>query len=121
MNENYRNGIADYGGGLILYLGLVDEGGDELTGGDYERKPVAWTEATDGLIRPLQDTIFEVPEKTIVGGWRGYSAAAGGTDYGGEDVDQEYFNKPGQYKLLADGTGIKHLSDGLAGAEGGGE
>lgn len=110
MTTEYRNAIANYGASLIKYIGLVDENGDELSGGDYERKSVSWEAASDGTIRPTQDLIFEIPPSTIVAGWRGYSAAVEGIDYGGPDVDQEAFNKAGQYKLLRDGTGIKHES-----------
>jgi len=110
MTEAYRNAIADYGASLITYIGLVDETGTELSGGDpaYARQPVTWTAASDGIIRPSADLTFDVPAGTTVGGWRGYSALTGGTDYGGADLTQETFTNQGTYTLLAAQTGIRH-------------
>jgi len=110
MEEVYRNAIADHGASLITHIGLVDETGTELTGGDpaYERQAVTWTDASDGTIRPDADLTFDVPADTTVGGWRGYSAESEGTDYGGKALTQETFASQGEYKLLADSTGILH-------------
>ena len=107
MTEQYRNEIADHGGSLITHIGLVDENGEELSGGGYERLAVTWTTADDGTIRPSEDLIFDVPAGTVAG-WRGYSASEGGTDYGGKDLTEETFAAEGQYRLLADQTGILH-------------
>ncbi len=110
MNATYRNAIADHGGSLITHIGLVDETGTELSGGDpaYARQAVSWTSASDGTIRPDADLTFNVPASTTVGGWRGYSASTGGTDYGGADLTQETYEGQGEYKLLAASTGILH-------------
>ena len=108
MTEGYRNAIADYGASLISHIGLVDDTGTELSGGSYARKAITWTSASGGIIRPSADLEFNVPAGAIVGGWRGYSASTGGTNYGGADLTNEEFTNAGQYKLLASGTGIKH-------------
>lgn len=111
MNSTYRNAIATEGAGLITHIGLVDDQGDELTGGDpaYARKAVTWTAASDGTIRPNANIEFDVPAGTV-GGWRGYSASTNGTDYGGQDLTQEVFAEQGVYRLLAAGTAINHAN-----------
>ena len=111
MEEVYRNAIADHGASLITHIGLVDETGTELDGGDpaYARKAVTWTDASGGTIRPDADITFDIPEDTTVGGWRGYSQEApGGTNYGGKALTQETFASQGEYKLLSASTGILH-------------
>lgn len=110
MTEAYRNSIADHGATLITHIGLVDDLGNELTGGSpaYARKPVTWTAAAAGSISPTADTTFDVPAGATVGGWRGYSALTLGTDYGGADLTHEVFAGQGTYQLLAAGTAINH-------------
>jgi len=110
MNETYRNAIATHGASLIKYIGLVNGSGVELSGGSYARKAVTWTTADGGTIRPNADLVFDVPAGATVAGWRGYSAATTGTDYGGENLTAETFAGAGQYKLIASGTGILHTS-----------
>jgi len=120
MNDQYHNAVADHGATLITHIGLVDENGDEITGGDpaYERKGVTWTDAGDGTddpgtIRPTTDLTFDVPANVTVAGWRGYSALTGGIDYGGVDYDAEDHataDVQWQYKLEADQTAINHTA-----------
>lgn len=112
MTEAYRNAIANHGATLITHIGLVDENGDELTGGDpaYARQAVTWEQADDGEIRPTDDLTFNIPAGATVAGWRGYSAATGGVDYGGAELYPVYYEDQGFYLLLADRTGIKHLA-----------
>ena len=62
----------------------------------------------DLTIRPSADLVFDVPAGATVAGWRGFSAATGGTNYGGEALTSETFNNAGQYKLIASETGILH-------------
>lgn len=113
MNVVYRNAIGDHGASLVTHIGLVDELGDEIAGGDYARQAVTWTSAgsgddDDGTIRPTADVVFNIPASTTVGGWRGFSASTGGIDYGGQTLQQESFNNEGEYTLRADGTAINH-------------
>lgn len=110
MEVAYRNAIADHGASLITHIGLVDETGTEITGGSpaYARQAVSWTSASSGSISPTADLTFDIPASTTVGGWRGYSASTGGTDYGGEDLTQETFASQGEYVLQAAGTAINH-------------
>jgi len=110
MTEGYRNAIANHGASLITHIGLVDNTGTELSGGSpaYARKPITWTSASGGIIRPNADLTFDVPAGANVSGWRGFSALTGGTNYGGADLTREDFAGQGQYKLLAASTGIKH-------------
>lgn len=109
MENNYLNAIANHGASLITHIGLVDETGTEISGGDpaYARQSVTWDD-TDGLIRPSTDRVFDIPENTTVGGWKGYSASTGGTEYGGGDLTNVEFSIQGTYTLQASGTGINH-------------
>lgn len=111
MSDGYRNAIATHGGTLIKYIGLVNASGVEISGGGYARKAVTWTTAADGTIRPNADLVFDVPAETTVAGWRGFSAATSGTNYGGADLTSETFAGAGQYKLLAANTGILHKNE----------
>ncbi len=114
MEEVYLNEIADYGITLINYIGLVDDDGNEITGGSpaYERIAVTMERTVAGIIRPDGDLTFNIPESTTVAGWRAYSEAddsqPGDIDYGGADLTTEVFTNQGEYKLLAAGTGIVH-------------
>ena len=108
MSEGYLNAIATHGASLITHIGLVNGSGTELSGGSYARKPITWTQADEGVIRPNADLVFDVPAGATVAGWRGFSALSSGTNYGGEDLTPESFAGAGQYKLLAAGTGILH-------------
>lgn len=110
MGTTYKNAIADYGATLIPYLGLVDSGGTELTGGDpaYARIAAAWASASSGIIRPASDLTFNVPAGSV-GAWRAYTASSGGSDYGGASLTIETYAAQGTYKLLAASSGIKHI------------
>lgn len=108
MSTAYLNGIANAGASLVQYIGLVDDNGDELSGGSYARQAVTWDTATNGVIRPASDLTFNVPAGKTVAGWRGYSAASSGTDYGGAALDPQPFVTAGTYTLLAAQTGIEH-------------
>ncbi len=65
VSNDYLNALANHGAGLVKYIGLVDETGVELSGGDYARKAVTWTTSptggTAGLVRPSADLLFNVP------------------------------------------------------------
>lgn len=110
METAYLNAIATEGGTLITHIGLVNATGTELTGGSpaYARQAVTWTTASGGVIRPTADLTFNIPAGATVGGWRGYSAATGGTNYGGDDLTNELYAGQGKYTLLAASTGITH-------------
>ena len=110
MNATYLDAIATYGGTLISHVALVNGAGTEITGGTYARQPVTWTTANDGLIRPSNDLEFAVPAGGEVAGWRGFSAATGGTGYGGADFSVEVFGSAGTFTLLASQTFIDHDS-----------
>lgn len=89
---------------LVTHVGLVNAGGVELAGGGYARQPVDWV--LDGTTaRPSVDESFSIEAGDTVGGWRGYSALAAGTDYGGDDLPNETYAGAGTYTLLAASTG----------------
>lgn len=108
MNSDYLNAIGNHGASLITHIALIDGNGDELSGGSYERQPVTWTSASGGNIAFDADVVFTVPGGSTVAGWRGFSAATGGTNYGGPDLVEETFSSEGQYTLSAGDNGINH-------------
>lgn len=107
MTEAFRNSCLDHGTALITHIGLFD-GAAEITGGSpaYARKAVTWTAASGGVARPNADLTFDIPSGADVDGWRGFTAATNGTNYGGATLTTETFAGQGQYKLLAASTGI---------------
>jgi hypothetical protein len=111
MSEAFRNLLLDGGDGcdVITHLGLVDETDTEITGGSpaYARVAVTWAAASGGVRRPTADLAFNIPASTIVGGWHGFTASSGGTDYGGDALTQETFVGQGQYTLSKTTTGLK--------------
>ena len=108
MNAAYFNALRTAGKSAITHIGLVNASGVELTGGTpaYARQAVTWADGADGVMNPNANLTFDVPSGTTVGGWRGYSAATSGTNYGGEDLTQETFANQGTYTLLAASTSI---------------
>lgn len=110
MNSDYLNAAANGGAAAVTHIGLVDTNGDEVTGGSYERKAVSWSSAVAGVVRPSGNLVFTIPAGQTVAGWRGYSAASAGTDYGGADLTPENFTGQGTYTLLAAQTAINHLA-----------
>lgn len=116
MNGAYLNAIAD-NGNPVTHIGLIDDGGTELTGGSpaYARQPVTWTAGgagadPDGTIRPDADLPFDVPAGTTVAEWRGFDALTTGNAYGGEALTNEAFANQGTYTLLAAQTAINHTA-----------
>ncbi len=90
----------------VTYVALVDAGGAEPTGGGYSRQPVAWTAAAAGRTPLAGDETFSIPAGFTVAGWRGFTAASGGTNHGGADLPAEPFPNGGEYVLLAVNTAI---------------
>lgn len=97
------NASATHVATLIVYVGLVNEAGTELTGGSYARQACT-ASATGANVRLTVDETFQVPAG-IVAGWRGFSASSGGIDYGGEDLTPEVYAAPGEYLLTGASTG----------------
>lgn len=105
MNSTYLNLIGDAGAAAITHIALLNSSNVEV--GDA-RKPVTWTTAADGLIRPDADLEFAMTSGEEVTQWRGYSALTAGTDYGGEALTPVTFSNDGTYTLNAAETAIDH-------------
>lgn len=113
MNANYANGIANAGATMVAYIGLVNDVGSEPSGGGYTRLPVFWLLTQPGRIQPTADLLFDVPPGKYVG-WRGHSAASGGTDYDGATfpiAQQRTFAGNGVLRVLAADVFIDHATD----------
>lgn len=106
MADGFLNAIANHGGTLITYIGLVDGTGTEITGGNYTRQAATWSATSTGKISLSSDLTFGVPAGKTIAGWRGFNAETGGTNYGGNDLSQEPFSNDGYYILLASSTFI---------------
>jgi hypothetical protein len=110
MTTAYLDAIAGAGRTTVTHIGLVDGSGVEITGGSYARKAVTWTASSNGTIKPSADLTFDIPSGATVAGWRGYSAASAGTNYGGADLTSQAFSSAGTYTLLAAATAINHAA-----------
>ena len=108
VNDDYLDEIAGAGGTLVNYIGLIDETDTEISGGDYSRLSVSWDESETGVLRPATDLTFDIPENTIVAGWRGYETDTSTTALIGSSLTEESFADAGQYTLIADQTSINH-------------
>lgn len=110
MNAAYLTNLGTVGPNVVTHVGLVDDTGTELAGGEpaYARQAVVWTD--DATARPQTDLVFDIPAGATVAGWRGYSDLAAGTEYGGADLTQETYAGQGTYTLLAASTGITHAA-----------
>lgn len=106
MNQDYHDALATHGASLITHIALLDSTGSEVGDG---RKAVTWTgPSSDGTISPDADLEFAMTSGEDVAEWRGYSAATGGTDYGGAELTPVSFSNDGTYTLQAAGTSIVH-------------
>jgi hypothetical protein len=90
---------------VVVFVGLVDGGGVELSGGGYARQACVMT-ATGANVRLTTDEVFTTEAGDTVAGWRGYSAVTGGTDYGGNAVGPESYTGPGTFTLVGASTGF---------------
>lgn len=106
MSTAYLAAVSAHGASLITHVGLVSPGGTPLAGA---RQPTTFADNGSGLARPTTDETFAVAAGETVGGWRGYSALTGGTDYGGDDlVNEGPYGSAGTYTLTAAATGVNH-------------
>lgn len=109
MSQRYLDKVAEYGGSLIVSIGLFNND-VELFGGnpEYKRQPVTWGKANKGLVRPETDILFDVPAGSTINRWVGFGED--GEILGDGVVTQEKYNAQGQYRLLAEGSGLAHGS-----------
>lgn len=108
MSEAYRNIMAQAGASAITHIGLVEMNGVELSSSVYSRRAASWGAPNDGKIQLTANLEFNIAAGESVGGWRGFSAAIGGINYGGADVRLQVFSSPGIFILFAADTWIKH-------------
>lgn len=106
MADGFLNTAVAAGTALITHIGLVNGSGVEIASGGYARQAVSWTAASAGLQRPTGNLAFSMTNGDVVGGWRGFSALTGGTNYGGASVTTATFSNNGTYTLLAASTAI---------------
>jgi hypothetical protein len=105
MNATFYTALAGHGTSLITHIGLFDSTGTEISGGSYARQAVTWTGS--GATRSLSaDLTFAIPAGGQVQSWRGFSAATGGTDYGGATLTSPsaVYGNAGTFVLQAAGT-----------------
>ena len=117
MKPAFLEVLAGAGAEAITHIGLVDGDGVEISGGDpaYSRKAVSWEsdDIEDGIMRPEDDLTYDVPGDATVVKWCGFSAAIGGTAYGGGYVRRTgskdegiFYEEQGYFLLQASLTGI---------------
>lgn len=106
MNSTFHDELANYAATIVTAIGLVDNAGDELVGGSYQRLSVTWDNPDEGVIRPSDNLTFSVPANSTVAGWVGFDSAGGAVEYGGASLPLEVYDAAGTYTLLAASTGI---------------
>jgi len=113
MSDHFKQETTNWAAeNLLLWIGLVDDDGNELSGEGYARKPASWTdpaEDADNTIYPTGDIVFDVPSG-YVAGWRAYDeeSTGQGNDMGGKDFTTAYYyTDPGTFALRSDETGVR--------------
>lgn len=71
---------------------------NEVTGGSYARKTVAWSAADNGSMALNGSVAFDVPASTTIS-FVGFWNSAGTVFYGSADVTDEVFANAGAYTL----------------------
>lgn len=107
-NQPYLRAVAERGGSLLSYIGLLDDRGRELRIAPYHRQEASWIVQTDGRLDLAENLVFQVPGGSVVAAWRGYSSTRDEDGYLGASVPVERFNGAGEYTLLAQGTSVYH-------------
>jgi hypothetical protein len=105
LNDAAKNAMLDHFGTLASYVSLhtADPGSGgaaEVTGGTpaYARKTVTWNAATGANLDNNANPVFDVPGSTTVTHCGLWSAATGGTFYGGFALSaNEIFGGQGTY------------------------
>ena len=131
MKPEFLEILAGAGAAAITHIGLLDGDGVEISGGDpaYARQAVSWEEdeLEAGIMQPESDLTFNVPAGSTVVRWHGFSAATGGTGYGGAYVrttgDKEdgiEYEEQGYFLLQASLTRVRlEAAEDEGGSEGG--
>lgn len=132
MKPEFLEILAGAGAAAITHIGLLDGDGVEISGGDpaYARQAVSWEEdeLEAGIMQPESDLTFNVPAGSTVVRWHGFSAATGGTGYGGAYVrtagnkeDGIEYEEQGYFLLQASLTRVRlEAAEEEGGSEGGG-
>ncbi len=117
MTLIFRQAVLDWAAAnLLLWISLIDENGDEITGGDpaAARKAVTWDPAdAEGILYPVDSILFDVPGgDTIVAGWKAWDTETIGTgnDWGNaEIVPNRTFSAQGTFLLVKADSGLKAI------------
>lgn len=74
-------------------------GANEVSGGAYARKSIAWGAASAGQINASAIVDIDIPASTTVTYVGLWSAATGGTFYGSDDIPAEAFGAAGTLRI----------------------
>lgn len=98
-----KNKMLDELGAVIKYVGLLDEGEIELSGGNpaYARQSITWGAAANGEISATNQPVFNVPAGASVKYVVFMSDATGGIEYGRAEVVKETFGNQGTYTIIS--------------------
>ena len=99
-----KNEMLDALGALVTYVGLLDDGDTEITGGSpaYARKAITWAAASSGEMAANGTLpVFDVPAGTTVNKVIFMSAITAGTKYAEADITDEVFTNQGTYTLTS--------------------
>lgn len=101
-----KNAMLDHLAGLAVFASMHTAdpgttGASEVAGGvpAYARKAITWNPAAAGNLDNNANPVFDIPSTTTVTHFGLWSAAVGGTFYGGADITDESFTLQGTYTL----------------------
>jgi hypothetical protein len=99
-----KNLMLDALATAATYVGILDSGGTEVTGGDpaYARQAATFAAASGGSVALSNDPEFNIPASTTIKYAALFSASSGGTKYATATLSsQEAFTAQGTYTLTA--------------------
>lgn len=100
LTNNALNPMLDALTALAGYVSLhtgnpSTNGANEVSGGSYARKAIAWSSASGGSASQSGTSVIDVPGSTTVTYVGLWSAASGGTFYGSASIPSETFGSAG--------------------------
>lgn len=82
LNGEFLNFLTDFCETNFNYIGLIDEQGNELSGGGYVRLAPVW-EKSEGRLNLFADLTYDVTMGVTISGWKLFNSLEDSVGYGG--------------------------------------
>jgi len=104
LNNTSKNLMLTQLAGVVAYVSAHTgdpgtTGANEVSGGSYARKAIAWGAASAGQINATGTVDISIPGSTTVSYVGLWSAVTGGTFYGSDDIAAETFAAAGTLRI----------------------